>query len=126
MLQKLRKKEFDACILGWAMSWKSDPFQIWHGSQAELPESGNHIGYSNPKVDALIEKLRVTMDEKEQQPLYHEIHQILYAEQPYVFLLAEKATAGYDQRLDNIKYYKIRPCVDTREWTSSKARPEAR
>ena len=41
MLQKLRKKEFDACILGWAMSWKSDPFQILHGSQADVPDSSN-------------------------------------------------------------------------------------
>jgi len=49
MLQKLRKKEFDACILGWATGWKDDPFQIWHGSQADAPDSSNAIGYKNPE-----------------------------------------------------------------------------
>ena len=69
MLQKLRKKEFDATILGWAMSWKDDPYQIWDSSQADLPESSNHIGYANPEVDKLIAELRVTMDPKAQTPL---------------------------------------------------------
>jgi peptide/nickel transport system substrate-binding protein len=122
MLQKLRKKEFDACILGWAMGWKQDPYQIWHSSQADLQESSNSIGYKNAEVDKLIEELRVTMDPEAQIKLYHKIHGILYDEQPYTFLLADKATAGHDARLENIKFYKIRPCYDVREWRSKQPR----
>jgi ABC-type transport system substrate-binding protein len=44
MLEKLHKKEFDVCMLGWAMSWKQDLYQIWHSSQADAPESSNAIG----------------------------------------------------------------------------------
>jgi len=116
MLQKLNKKEFDATILGWVMSWKQDPFQLWHGSEAEKPDSSNFVGYVNPRVDKLIEKLRVTIDEKEQAPLYQAIHREIFADQPYTFLFAEKATAAYDTRLTNIRFYKIRPCIDTTEW----------
>ena len=60
MLQKLRKKEFDATILGWVSDWKSDPYQIWHGSQADVPESSNSIAYQNAEVDKLIEEWRPT------------------------------------------------------------------
>ncbi len=122
MLQKLRKKEFDATILGWALSWKSDPFQIWHGSQADAPESSNSIGYSNPEVDRLIEELRVTMDENKQSELYKQIHRIIYDEQPYTFLFRDKATSGHHARLQNINFYKIRPAIDTREWYATEPR----
>ena len=122
MLQKLRKKEFDATILGWALNWKSDPFQIWHGSQADLPESSNAIGYSNPELDKLIDTLRTTMDPSKQKALYHQIHKIIYDDQPYTFLFMEKRTAGRHARLDNINFYKIRPCVDSREWSAAEPR----
>ena len=122
MLRKLNEKEFDACILGWAMSWKDDPYQIWHGSQADINESSNHVAYQNPEVDKLIEQLRVTMDADKQAEIYHKIHRLIYDDQPYTFLFIDKATAGYDARLDNVKNYPIRPCIDTREWYSTKPR----
>jgi ABC-type transport system substrate-binding protein len=122
MLQKLRKKEFDATILGWALNWKGDPFQLWHGSQADLPESSNSIAYKNPEVDKLIEQLRVTMDEDQQTELFHKIHRLIYDDQPYTFLFMDQATVGYDARLENVHFYKIRPCYDSREWHSSEPR----
>lgn len=115
-LQKLRKKEFDACLLGWALSWQQDPYQIWHSSQADVLESSNSIGYANPEVDKLIEKLRYTLDENEQTKLYREIHAKIFADQPYVFLFDEQATGARDARLTNVHFYKLRPCIDIREW----------
>ncbi|MGA2034747.1 MAG: ABC transporter substrate-binding protein [Thermoguttaceae bacterium] len=122
MLQKLNKKDFDAAMLGWAMSWKQDPFQLFHSSQADVPDSSNHVGYRNPQVDKLIEQLRVTMNEDRQAELYRKIHRLIYDDQPYTFLFADKATAGYDARIRNVKFYKIRPCVDSREWSSNRPR----
>lgn len=122
MLEKLNSKEFDACILGWGLSWKGDPFQLWHGSQADVPDSSNHIGYQNGEVDKLIEKLRETMDPEKQKAIYHQIHQHIYDDQPYCFLFQEKATAGHHSRLQNIQFYKIRPGFDTREWWATEPR----
>jgi ABC-type transport system substrate-binding protein len=73
-------------------------------------------------VDELIETLRVTLDPQEQTKLYHEIHRLIYEDQPYTFLFMDRATAGRDARLQNVKFYKIRPGVDTREWYSSQPR----
>jgi ABC-type transport system substrate-binding protein len=116
MLEKLHKKEFDVCMLGWAMSWKADLYQIWHSSQADVPESSNAIGYKNPELDKLIEECRVTLDEAKQNELYHKMHRILYEDQPYAFLFVDKQTGGYLSRIQNVNYYKIRPCKDHREW----------
>ena len=123
MLQKLRKWDFDAAMLGWGTSWsRSDPFQLWHGSQADVQDSSNHVGYRNDEVDKLIEELRVTMDLDKQTELYHKIFRLIYEDQPYTFLFSEQATAAYDARLKNIKFYRLRPCYDSREWYSDKPR----
>jgi peptide/nickel transport system substrate-binding protein len=122
MLQKMNGKEFDAVILGWAMPWRDDPFQLWHGSQAEVLNSSNSIGYKNPEVDKLIEELRVTMDASKQTELYRKIHRLIYDDQPYTFLLMDKETAAYDSRIQNLQFYRIRPCIDPREWISTKPR----
>ncbi|MGE0605706.1 MAG: ABC transporter substrate-binding protein, partial [Pirellulales bacterium] len=124
MLQKQRKKEFDATIIGWGMSWKQDPFQIFHGSQADVPESSNSIGYKNPEVDRLIETLRETMEVDEQIKIYHQIHGLIYEDQPYTFLYVSKRTAGHDSRLENVAFYKLRPCIDPREWGASRVRQQ--
>jgi len=122
MLQKLRKKEFDACILGWSMGWKGDPFQLWHSSHAEDPDSSNSIGYKNSEADKLIEKLRITFDEEKQLEIYHEFHRVLYEDQPYTFLFSEKISAAQHSRLKNVVFNFIRPCYDIREWYSSSPR----
>lgn len=116
MLEKLHKKEFDVCMLGWAMPWKQDLFQIWHSSQADTPESSNSIGYKNPELDKLIEECRITFDEAKQKELCRKMHRILYDDQPYAFLFVDKQTGGYLSRIQNVSYYKIRPCKDHREW----------
>lgn len=122
MLQRLRKKDFDAAMLGWAMSWRQDPFQIWHSSQADVPESSNSIAYENPEVDKLIEELRVTFDRDRQTELYHQIHRLIHEDQPYTFLFVDKATAGAHARIEGLSFYKIRPGYDAREWYGSKPR----
>lgn len=122
MLQKLRKKDFDAAMLGWALDWKMDPYQLFHGSQAEVQESSNAGGYQSEEVDALIEELRVTMDADKQIALFHEIHRQIYEDQPYTFLFVDKQTAGYNARIENVNFYQIRPCYDNREWISKTPR----
>ncbi len=87
-----------------------------------MPDSSNHVGYKNPEVDKLIEQLRVTLEPEEQIKLYHQIHRLIYDDQPYTFLYREKATAGRDARLDNVKFYKIRPSFDTRLWSARQPR----
>lgn len=122
MIPKLHQKEFDAAMLGWNMGWKQDLFQIWHSSQADVPESSNSIGYANPELDKLIEEMRVTFDPAKQIEISFRMHRLIYDDQPYTFLYTDKQTAFHDARLENIKFYKIRPGYDVREWFSSKPR----
>lgn len=88
LVQRLEKKQFEACVLGWTGTLKPDPHQLWHSSHAEKQGSSNHIGFVNPKADELIEKIRNCFDSKERNKLYHEFHRLIHDEAPYLFLFS--------------------------------------
>jgi len=122
MLEKLNEKNFDATILGWSSDWKGDPYQIWHGDQADIPKSSNAISYRNEEVDDLIDELRETMVEEDQFPLYQKIHRLLYEDQPYTFLYSDNGLAGHSGRLEDVKTYEgLRPFYDMTEWKARNA-----
>ena len=77
-------KEYDAVILGWSLGLDPDGYSIWHSSQ--YPQGFNFIGYNNPKVDALLEKGRTTIDQNERKSIYKMIYQDIGKDVPYLFL----------------------------------------
>ncbi|MGA1824311.1 MAG: ABC transporter substrate-binding protein [bacterium] len=89
---------FDALILGWSMGIDPDLYQIWHSSQ-----TGNHqlnfVGYENPEADELIVKIRQEYNEKKQIEYCHQLHKIIYDDQPYTFLFVSKWTALLDKKI---------------------------
>jgi peptide/nickel transport system substrate-binding protein len=83
--KRIHDHEFDACSMLWGDtdSW-SDPYQIWHSSQAK--DGSNFIGFKSAKADELIEQARVEFDPAKRSALYRELGRILYQEQPYLWL----------------------------------------
>lgn len=106
-VQTLGKKKFDACIVGWGLPIESDPYQLWHSSQADVIESSNHIGFKNREADRLIEKIRVCFDIKERIKLCHAFHQLLHEEQPYTFLFSPYSLLTQSKRYRNVRVLPI-------------------
>jgi len=88
----INQGEFDACVLGWSLSRDFDQFQLWHSSQAG-PEQLNFVGYKNPEVDRLLEEIRQEYDRNEIIRMAGAIQQIIYREQPYLFLFVPESTS---------------------------------
>lgn len=63
-----------------------DPYQTWHSSN-DTPEGDNWSGYDNPAVDSLIQVIRTAVSEDERRQAYSEFQEILYRDQPFIFLL---------------------------------------
>src|SRR5690606_17089111 len=100
-----------------ASSLESDPYQIWHSSQADPSlRSSNHVGFANSDADQLIERIRITLDEEERKRLFYTFHRIIDAEQPYNFLWARQELGIYPQKFRGVKFYAVRPGFDLREW----------
>jgi peptide/nickel transport system substrate-binding protein len=81
----INKRRFEAVLMGWFLSRDPDNFDIWHSSKTREGEF-NFIGYANPEVDELLVKGRRIFDEAERAKIYHRIHELIYDDQPYMFL----------------------------------------
>ncbi|RMF02980.1 MAG: hypothetical protein D6772_02745, partial [Bacteroidetes bacterium] len=66
-----------------------DFFQLWHTSNF-APAGSNRVRFGNAETDALIEKIQTTLSYEERLPLYLRFQEILYEEQPMIFLFALK------------------------------------
>lgn len=111
-VQRIQEANFDACTMGWSLGWVSDPFQLWHSSQAE--GGSNFVGFSNAEADAIIEKARQEFDDEKRFELYHRFHEILHEEQPYTFLFTTKALVAVSRRFENVNVYPMG--LVPREW----------
>ena len=100
--QFIDKKRFEAVILGWSIGLDPDQYDIWHSSKTREKEL-NFISYSNPEVDALLEKGRRTFDINERKKAYFRIQEILAEEVPYIFLYVPDATLIVSARVKGIK-----------------------
>jgi peptide/nickel transport system substrate-binding protein len=105
MLDKVKKFDFDAVILGWGMSvMVPDSYQVWHSSQA-VEGGSNHVFYRNAEVDRILEEYRVEFDPARRKVLYDRFQEILYEEQPYTFLFMQKAITAWDRRFHGVHWY---------------------
>ena len=88
----LNQGEFDAMVLGWALGQGFDQFQIWHSTQTE-PERLNMVGYQSEKADRLLEAIREEFDREKIIAMCGELQQLIYADQPYLFLFVPEGTS---------------------------------
>ncbi len=119
-IQKIQSRDFDACTLGWSLSWETDPYQIWHSSQRA--GGSNFVGFAHDEADRLIEGARQEFDSERRRRLYHRLHRILHEEQPYTFLFTTKALIAVHRRIENVNVYPMG--VAPRQWRI-RATPEA-
>ena len=121
MVKRMEEKKFDAYSAGWALSWTTDPYQIWHSSQADVPKGSNRVGFRNLEADALIEELRVTLDPAKRTTLLRAFHRIVHQEQPYSFMFVPKIPYCHRNTVHNVIYAKERPPADIQPWWSDRA-----
>ncbi|MGR3363405.1 MAG: ABC transporter substrate-binding protein [Maritimibacter harenae] len=71
---------------------------------AAFPSEGgfNSGYYSNPEVDALLDKARVETDQEERAKLYKEMQEIVQEDAPWVFVANWKQNAVTSDRVENL------------------------
>jgi peptide/nickel transport system substrate-binding protein len=96
------RKNFEAILLGWSVPRDPDIYDIWHSSKIKEGEF-NFIGYKNNEVDQLLIEGRRNFDQGQRQKIYHRIHEIIYDEQPYMFLFTSESLSILHNRFQGIK-----------------------
>lgn len=81
--------KFEAMAMSWRPSNDWDPKPVWHSSSA-VRGGSNFIGYSNPRVDQLIDKSRSELDRKKRIAILQQIHELIADDMPYIFFFNRK------------------------------------
>ena len=97
----IKKRRFEAIILGWGIGLDPDQYEIWHSSKTG-PDELNHISYANPEVDALLEQGRTSCRQAERKKFYDRLQTILAEDQPIVFLYFRDALPVVSSRVRGI------------------------
>ena len=99
-LPLLNDSRFDAIFLGWAGgSLDPDPKSIWH-SESMRNKGSNRIGYSNPQVDALIDKGRSQLDRSQRIKTFRKVYRLIAEDVPYIFMFHNRIRFyGLNQRV---------------------------
>jgi peptide/nickel transport system substrate-binding protein len=80
-----------------------DIFSLCFSSSRFPPNGANRGFYSNPKVDALIDRARREVDPKVRKPIYDELQSILAEELPYIDLWYLDNVLVHNKRVQNLK-----------------------
>lgn len=68
--------------------------------------SANTTGFSNPRVDELLDQGRATSDAEKQREIYGEVQKIIWDEQPFIFLWYQTQALGVS---DAVEGFKVQP-----------------
>jgi peptide/nickel transport system substrate-binding protein len=88
LIQDAKNRDYEMYSSAWGQDpVVDDPKQLWH-SESDTPSGGNRVSFINARADSLIEAIRVTLDEEARNQLYLEFQELIYEEQPYIFLFS--------------------------------------
>jgi len=98
--KELERRDYDLFVAGWNQDPSlNDLYQTWH-TDNDTPKGGNKFGFGTEESDDLIEKIRTQMSTEERTKLYHRVQEIIYDEQPCVFLYAAKGRMAINKKFE--------------------------
>lgn len=99
------ERNFQAAYLSWVNEFDPDPSDLFHSGQL-APAGMNVIGYRNAEADQLMDEARVELDPAQRRRLYHELHDVLARDQPYLWTVQVAEKWGVRRRVQNVQHSK--------------------
>ncbi|WP_198664896.1 ABC transporter substrate-binding protein [Lewinella sp. IMCC34191] len=119
LIDRLNAGNFVASFYGLGFDPTPDDFsQGWYSTA--IPPSGTNRGhFSNSEADSLIRRIAATTDSVARAPLYQRFQEIVYENQPMIFLYSPNATLVVSKRLD----YSLTPLAPNLYFNAIRVRP---
>jgi peptide/nickel transport system substrate-binding protein len=109
LLDDADNRNFDMVALAWVKTPGLDDMkQVWH-TDGDKEGGSNRVGFGTPESDRLIDQIRVTLDPEVRKELYFRIQEIIYDEQPYIFLFVPSELIVIHNRFDGTETSPMRP-----------------
>jgi peptide/nickel transport system substrate-binding protein len=86
-----------------------DPKQLWH-TDSDTPAGSNRSGFGTPETDALIEQIRVTLNDEKRYAMMAQLQEIIYEDQPWLMLFAPQERVVIHKRFEGTPS-KVKPTI---------------
>ena len=112
----LDNRKFDVIMFGWITGADPDETTMYHSKQIptkDNPVGQNYAGYKNAKVDELLDKGSVLLNQEDRIPIYKQIQKIVADELPmlYVYYMVDVDVAP-----KNLQNWKPAPFTNAKNW----------
>ena len=96
---------FDMCVVGWTNMGSDPDDEGTFASQNDLPDAAfNFVSYFRPEVDELLKEAKTLPGcaAEDRGPLYRQIQEYMYEDQPYDFLYVPRDILVYNKRIGGL------------------------
>jgi peptide/nickel transport system substrate-binding protein len=100
LLERMFEKNFEADFAGWGTG--ADP--SLNKNIFGTGEPRNYGSYSNPEVDRLFDEAMLEFDRDKQAEIYGKILNLIYADQPYLFLYNKHSLYAFNKKLRGYRF----------------------
>lgn len=117
-VERLRNRNFQGSLWGWG--WGPgvvgpNAEMVFH-SRSIPPAGANFAGYSNPRVDELLDSVQVVRDTARARTIWHELEQTLIDDAAYAPLYLDPELFGVNSRIRGVKFRGIEWWEDVPYW----------
>jgi peptide/nickel transport system substrate-binding protein len=92
-----KDRDYDLILSQWTFDRNEDIYDQFHTTGGR-----NFTGYSNPAVDALLDKARTATDPQVKKTALREVHRLVHEDVPMVFLWTLDSYAALSARVRNV------------------------
>jgi len=102
---RILKGNYQSAMLAWSNDPDPDLYSLFHSTQTP-PAGLNIVNYANPEADQLLERGRTTFDRARRVDMYHQLHDVIASDQPYLFMIQVGMKWAVDKRVKNVRVAK--------------------
>lgn len=95
-------RHFESILLGWSLALMPDAYPLWHSDSRKMG-AFNLTGYSNKRVDKLIETASTTVDKKKLSHIYQNLFKTISDDLPYLFLYIPNSITVVNKNIKNVQ-----------------------
>jgi peptide/nickel transport system substrate-binding protein len=99
---RILKGNYQAAFLAWSNDPDPDLYSLFHSTQAP-PAGLNIVQYASAEADQLLQRGRTTFDRMQRTEIYHQLHDVIASDQPYLFIVQVGMKWAVDKRVKNVR-----------------------
>ena len=114
LIERSQAQEFDAMLSGWTIDTSLDLDYAFHSDS--IDGGYNFGGFSDPRVDRLLEEIRHQTDATQKLEILVEVQELLHQLQPYTLLWEPQRLTGTSTLLRAAQPNALDPFFDLENW----------